>query len=138
VKLALAAGFAFLIAAALYLLSGGFSSKSETLALGQAVYAADCAACHGADLEGQANWQTPGENGRLPAPPHDASGHTWHHSNELLFRIVKEGTAAVVGSGYESDMPAFGATLNDRDIHAVLEFIKSRWPEDERQYQEDM
>ncbi|WP_245451496.1 c-type cytochrome [Georhizobium profundi] len=137
-KLAFMAGVAFLVAAALYLLSGGFSSKSETLALGQEVYAADCAACHGADLEGQATWQTPGENGRLPAPPHDASGHTWHHSDELLFLIVKEGTAAVVGNGYESDMPAFGATLSDRDIHAVLEFIKSRWPEDERLYQEDM
>lgn len=128
-----------MVAATLYLfLLGGFSSRSETPALGQAVYAANCAVCHGADLEGQANWRTPDKNGRLPAPPHNASGHTWHHSDELLFRIVKEGTAAVVGGGYVSDMPAFGDTLSDREIQAVLEFIRSRWPEEERRYQESM
>ena len=45
-------------------------------ALGQKVYAAQCAACHGARLEGQPNWRVRGPDGRLPAPPHDASGHT--------------------------------------------------------------
>src|SRR5690606_30865838 len=58
-------------------------------ALGQKVYAAQCAACHGARLEGQPNWRVRGPDGRLPAPPHDASGHTWHHPDELLFRITK-------------------------------------------------
>ena len=41
-------------------------------------------------------------SGRLPAPLHDALGHP----DGVLFRIVKEGTAEVVGQGYESDMPA--------------------------------
>jgi hypothetical protein len=39
-------------------------------------------------------------SGRLPAPLHDASGHP----DGVLFRIVKEGTAEVVGQGYESDI----------------------------------
>lgn len=77
------------------------------IALGQRLYAENCATCHGADLEGQPDWQTPLANGRYPAPPHDETGHTWHHADALLERIIRDGTAAVVGDGYESDMPGF-------------------------------
>ena len=73
--------------------------------------------------------------GAAPAPPHDASGHTWHHPDGVLFRIVKEGTAAVVGQGYESDMPAFAGILSDQQIRDVLAFIKSTWSERERAFQ---
>jgi mono/diheme cytochrome c family protein len=112
------------------------AASSDVIAQGRQVYADRCAACHGADLEGQPDWRSPLASGRSPAPPHDESGHTWHHSDEVLFRIVKEGTAAVVGGGYESDMPGFAEVLNDAEIRAVLEFIKSTWPERERLYQE--
>ena len=64
---------------------------------GRQVYAANCAACHGAQLEGQPDWQSPAANGRLPAPPHDETGHSWHHSDALLLSIIALGTAAVVG-----------------------------------------
>lgn len=119
-------------------ISVGERRSSETIAAGRAIYQEHCASCHGAKLEGQPNWQTPLPSGRLPAPPHDASGHTWHHADRLLFDITKHGTAAVVGGGYESDMPGFQAVLTDDQIRAVLEFIKSRWPRRERQYQQDM
>ena len=112
--------------------------RSEAAADGRAIYAAQCAACHGAELEGQPDWQTRLASGRLPAPPHDASGHTWHHPDGVLFRIVKEGTAAVVGGGYASDMPAFGGILSDDEIRAVLAYIKGTWPERERQFQEQV
>ena len=49
---------------------------AAVLAQGQRVYVAHCAACHGAQLESQPNWRERGPDGRLPAPPHDASGHT--------------------------------------------------------------
>ena len=107
-----------------------------TVALGQRVYAAHCARCHGVRGEGQPRWREQGPDGLLPAPPHDASGHTWHHPDDVLFRIVREGTAAVVGGGYESDMPGFADVLSDADIRAVLDYIKSTWPERERRYQE--
>ena len=68
------------------------------IALGQRLYAENCATCHGADLEGQPDWQTPLANGRYPAPPHDETGHTWHHADALLERIIRDGTAAVVGN----------------------------------------
>jgi mono/diheme cytochrome c family protein len=114
------------------------SAASETLALGRQVYAAHCASCHGENLEGQPDWKSRLPSGRLPAPPHDASGHTWHHPDDALFRITKEGPAAIIGNGYESDMPGFGEILSDGEIRAVLEFIKSTWPERERTYQAEI
>jgi mono/diheme cytochrome c family protein len=104
-------------------------------ALGGKVYAESCASCHGPDLEGQPNWQRRLPTGRVPAPPHDASGHTWHHGDAILFRLVKEGVAAVVGGGYETDMPSFADKLSDEEIRSVLAFIKSTWPERQRGYQ---
>ncbi|WP_252970164.1 c-type cytochrome [Brevundimonas vancanneytii] len=101
------------------------------------IYADQCASCHGAQLEGQPDWKTPLPSGRLPAPPHDADGHTWHHPDDILFRIVKEGTAAIVGGGYKSDMPGF-AVLSDAEIQAALAYIKSTWPERELTYQENV
>ena len=112
------------------------AENAETIALGRTIYETQCAACHGAQLEGQPDWQMPLPSGRLPAPPHDATGHTWHHPDDILFRIVKEGTAAIVGGGYESDMPGFADVLGDAEIRAVLAYIKSTWPERERSYQE--
>ena len=101
---------------------------ARLVALGGEVYARDCAACHGAALEGQPNWRQRRADGRLPAPPHDASGHTWHHPDPQLFALTKYGPAAVAGGTYESDMPAYEDTLSDEEIWAVLSYIKSRWP----------
>ena len=107
-------------------------ANSPTLvARGEAVYAQHCASCHGATLEGQANWRSRLPNGRLPAPPHDATGHTWHHSDKQLFEMVKNGTTGMV-PGYETDMPAYKDILGDADIWAVLSFIESTWPPDIR------
>jgi mono/diheme cytochrome c family protein len=111
-------------------------SNPAQVALGRRLYGEQCARCHGANLEGQPDWQSRRPDGRLPAPPHDASGHTWHHPDGVLFRITRDGTAAVVGGGYESDMPGFGDVLPDAEIRAVLAFIKSTWPERERGFQE--
>ena len=113
------------------------AASAEVIEQGRQVYADQCASCHGAQLEGQPDWKTPLPSGRLPAPPHDAGGHTWHHPDDILFRIVREGTAAIVGGGYKSDMPGF-AVLSDAEIQAALAYIKSTWPERERTYQENV
>lgn len=104
---------------------------------GRQVYAANCASCHGAKLEGQPDWKRRLENGRMPAPPHDESGHTWHHADRQIFTITRDGIGAVV-PGYESDMPVFEGTLSDAEIAAVLSFIKSTWPERERGFQAEV
>jgi cytochrome c5 len=81
------------------------SASAERLETGHEAYAAHCASCHGKDLEGQPDWKRRLPSGRMPAPPHDASGHTRHHPDGVLFRITTEGPAAVGGGGYEGDMP---------------------------------
>jgi len=97
-------------------------------ARGERVYVQHCASCHGARLEGQPEWRRRLANGRLPAPPHDESGHTWHHPDSVLFAITRNGLVPPhAPQGYESDMPAFGTLLKDEEIWAVLAFIKSRW-----------
>ena len=111
------------------------SARSGEASDGRELYAANCASCHGANLEGQADWMKRLPNGRLPAPPHDETGHTWHHSNKQLFTIVKLGLGAIA-PGYESDMPAFDGVLSDEQIVEVLDYIKSTWSERARKYQE--
>jgi mono/diheme cytochrome c family protein len=109
------------------------------LVLGLKLYAQHCAACHGANLEGQPTWQTRLPNGRFPAPPHDASGHTWHHPDEVLFGIAKHGMVPPYApAGYESDMPAFGGTLSDDEIRAVLAYIAASWPAEVKKIRAEM
>ncbi len=115
----------------------GAPVDAAMIALGQEVYAENCASCHGVDLEGQPDWRRRLENGRMPAPPHDKTGHSWHHADRQLFTITKRGVSAVV-PGYESDMPAFEETLTDAEITAVLGYIKSTWPERERDFQAEV
>ena len=107
------------------------------VARGKIVYDQHCASCHGATLEGQPNWRKRLPNSRMPAPPHDATGHTWHHSDKQLFDMTKIGPAGLV-PGYQSDMPGFKDTLADADIWAVLSFIESTWPPDIRERQKRM
>jgi len=108
------------------------------VALGQAVYNKNCAECHGKNLEGQPNWRVKTPEGVLPAPPHDVTGHTWHHADQVLFDITKRGGQANAPTGFISGMPGFGETLSDDDIVATLAYIKSRWPEDVRKRQAQM
>lgn len=111
----------------------------QVTALGVKVYQAHCAACHGARLEGQPNWRMRDAAGRLPAPPHDASGHTWHHPDEVLFAITKHGVAKASNlKGYDSAMPAYEGVLTDAEIVAVLSWIKAQWPPDIRRQQDEL
>lgn len=114
-------------------------SDPAVVARGEDIYARHCAACHGVNLEGQSEWRKRLPNGRLPAPPHDESGHTWHHPDDMLVDIVKNGLVPgrTAPPGYQSDMPAFGNTLSDNDIVAVLAYIKSTWPTKALDFQKD-
>ncbi len=106
--------------------------EGRDLMRGEILYQDNCAACHGANLAGQPDWQTPNSDGTLPAPPHDVTGHTWHHDNVLLFDYVKlggQGALAARGiTDFQSGMPAFDGVITDEDIWDILGFIRSRWP----------
>ncbi len=113
--------------------------NASVVALGAEVYQQNCAACHGANLEGEEDWQGRDENGRLRAPPHDATGHTWHHGGALLFRLTKYGPADVIGDpSYQTNMPAYADVLSDAEIIAVLSYIKSTWPRHIQARHDDM
>ena len=105
----------------------------EAVALGQSIYSEHCASCDGANLEGQPNWRSPGQDGQLPAPPHDATGHTWHYDGDTLFRLTKYGTGALIGDpDYESNMPIYRGVLADDVIIAALSYVKSTFPQEIR------
>jgi mono/diheme cytochrome c family protein len=109
------------------------------IARGERIYAAQCASCHGRALEGQPDWQSPLPNGRMPAPPQDDTGHTWHHPNRVVFEITKFGLVPPnAPANYASDMPAFGGKLTDEDIWAVLSFIASSWSEQAKAWQRNV
>ncbi|MBY5932097.1 cytochrome c [Tateyamaria omphalii] len=103
------------------------------LIAGERLYQQQCSSCHGANLEGQANWQSPNADGVLPAPPHDATGHTWHHDNQLLFEYTKlGGQGALAARGiddFNSGMPAFDGVITDDEIWNILAYIRSTWPQ---------
>ncbi len=113
---------------------------SDRIETGRTLYDEHCAVCHGAELEGAPDWRRPGQDGRFPAPPHDETGHTWHHGDAMLFDYVQRGGQSVLddmGVEFDSGMPAFGETLTNAQIEAVLAFIRSTWPEEIREMQSE-
>jgi mono/diheme cytochrome c family protein len=107
--------------------------------LGGEIYAANCASCHGTDLKGQPDWQSPGADGLMPAPPHDETGHTWHHPDQILFAITKYGVAKAANlKDYKSAMPVYENLLADDEIIAVLSWVKAQWPAEIREGHDQM
>lgn len=112
---------------------------AQIVAHGEALYGDYCASCHGENLEGQENWRERGSDGLLPAPPHDQTGHTWHHTDDVLFGITKYGVGKFAGlDDYKSSMQPFEGVLSDDDIIAVLSYVKSRWPDQIRRRHDQM
>ena len=127
---AVAAGAALLFAVNSGNSAGMFAyDDQDVVAQGRGLYEEFCASCHGANLEGQENWQVPDLEGYAPAPPHDETGHTWHHPDQQLFMTTKYGTEALVGGSYRSRMIGFEDVLSDDKIIAILSYIKSTWPD---------
>ena len=103
--------------------------NKETISLGKSVYVQNCASCHGVKLEGQKDWMSRLPDGLMPAPPHDETGHTWHHPDELLYNMTKYGFEEMLGKKYPNNMPVYEDILSDGELLAVLGYIKSTWPE---------
>jgi mono/diheme cytochrome c family protein len=111
-----------------------FADNTDVVKTGQAIYSANCASCHGAELKGEANWRSLNAEGFMPAPPHNKSGHTWHHTDDVLFEITKYGLAKIAGQkDYKTNMPIYEGVLSDKEIIAALSYIKSTWPENIRE-----
>ena len=67
------------------LLSGKILESSKIddparVAMGGELYQANCASCHGVNLEGQPNWREIKADGKYPASPLNENGRSWIHS----------------------------------------------------------
>ena len=113
-------------------------SDKEIVNIGKSIYLKNCASCHGKNLEGQKNWQIRQNDGYLLAPPHDKTGHTWHHSDYYLFMVTKLGIEEIIKKSYPNNMPIYKDLLNDKEIISVLSYIKSTWPEEIRIMQDKL
>lgn len=113
--------------------SGTTTPDPQMIEIGKAVYNANCAACHGPKGEGEPNWKIPDVNGVYPAPPHDGSGHTWHHADALLLQVIREGSGMP-----NSKMPVYGDILSADEMEAVLAYIKTFWGAEEVAFQQQM
>ena len=102
---------------------------------GREIYQRDCATCHGAQAQGAVNWLTPGPDGLYPPPPHDDTGHSWHHSDRVLYEIIRDGMGDPLKPDSPLRMPAWAGKLTDAEIRAVIEYFKSLWTEEHRQWQ---
>jgi mono/diheme cytochrome c family protein len=105
------------------------------LAVGRAVYESACGSCHGARGEGAANWQEPDANGEMPAPPHDHFGHTWKHSDAMLYHIVQQGWRDPFNKTQRLTMPAFKGQLSREETIAVIDYLKTLWKPVQRRFQ---
>jgi mono/diheme cytochrome c family protein len=108
---------------------------SALVAHGRVVYEQQCAACHGAKAEGVRDWEQRDSHGELPAPPHDRRGHTWKHSDAMLYRIVRQGWRDPFNKTERLTMPAFDGKLSRDDTIAVIAYLKTLWTPEQRRFQ---
>ena len=122
-----------LLAAAIAVFS--MAAHAGSAELGRNVYAKHCASCHGVRAEGAPNWEQPDAQGELPAPPHDAEGHTWKHSDAMLYRIVMQGWRDPFNKTKRLTMPGFSGILSPDEVRAVIAYLKTLWTPEQRRFQ---
>ena len=94
--------------------------------LGQSLYSANCAFCHGDNLEGKVGWDKTYRKGRRPPTPLKKGGRIVQMTDRDVFDIIKYGGQPFSPDDYKNNMPGFEMQLDDESIWAILAFIKSR------------
>ena len=103
-------------------LSNPLPRDAKTVAQGEAIYAANCSACHGATGAGDG----PKAKGLSPPPANlqflaQMPMVQW---DSFMYWTVSEG-----GAQFGSAMPAFKGSLSDRDRWAVIAYVQARLPQ---------
>nr|WP_299241335.1 cytochrome c [uncultured Halomonas sp.] len=126
-----------LLSAAVQAMEAGSPSSSDTSRLkeGESIYQQYCADCHGNQGEGMPNWERQNAQGELPAPPHGPEGHTWKHSDAMLYRIIDEGWRDPWNKTKRLTMPAFEDVLTPTEIRSVVNYLKTLWTLEQRRHQ---
>lgn len=92
---------------------------------GGKLYRKNCAQCHGDRAQGDPNWRQANAKGKLPPPPLNGTGHTWHHPKEALAKTIRDGTLRIGGS-----MPPWRNSMSDKEINLVIEWFQSHWSDE--------
>ncbi|MCA9839990.1 MAG: c-type cytochrome [Trueperaceae bacterium] len=95
------------------------AGNSEQITLGQEIYNANCALCHGETGTGYAQ-ET------IPAPALNGSMHAWHHSDDQILALIRQGGNV---------MPAVGKDWSDEEVEAVWAYVKQWWTLQQRKAQ---
>ena len=95
---------------------------------GEAIYSANCSACHAADLS--ATLDAGGTKVPLPGRPLN-DGH-WEYGGKPMdiFKIINEGTPASAPGYNGAKMQAWGQMLSPKQVAEVSAFLISRNPKD--------
>lgn len=110
---------------------------NEMSTSGRVLYLKFCASCHGLEGEGQTNWQKPNVLGELPAPPHNAQGHTWRHSDVDLFKMIADGWRDPFNRTDRLTMPPFKDILTQDQISEIVDYLKTFWSVEQREFQRE-
>ncbi len=98
---------------------------AEQVEVGKKVYLANCIHCHLEDAKGTQEWKKTLADGSYPPPPLNGTAHAWHHSIEVLLKVINDG-----GIPFGGKMPAFKDSLSDSEKYAVIAYFQHFWPED--------
>ncbi|MFV8835070.1 cytochrome c [Aquisalimonas sp.] len=90
----------------------------EQVRIGEAVFEAECAVCHGDRAQGAENWRQRDDDGYFPPPPLNGTAHAWHHPKDELRMFIRDGF---------NRMPGFGDRLDDDEIDAAIAWFQSHW-----------
>jgi mono/diheme cytochrome c family protein len=131
------AGLSGIVASATFANAVPSPPHTPSVDAGRAIYQHSCASCHGARGQGAPAWRQPDRQGELPAPPHDSQGHTWKHSDAMLYRIVQQGWRDAFNKTDRLTMPAFKGQLSRTETIAVISYLKTLWTPKQRRFQQE-
>ncbi len=98
--------------------------------MGSGEYAIDHSSfiCHGRHRQDQPLWQISDAFAGRRAPALDETGYTWRQPDAAIFQMTIYGRYAGAPRGKVSYRRVFTGILADREILAVIAFVKARWP----------
>jgi len=92
------------------------AASPAAIAQGKAIFDQTCAACHGPEGEG------------LVGSPLNGSAHAWHHVDDQLRLMVRDGIP-------NTQMVGHGEHLSAEEIDTVISYIKTWWTPEQQAMQ---
>lgn len=109
-------------------LVGTWASDPSIVAVGEATYLLNCAACHAADLSGTLD----AGGTKVPLPGLPLTDGEWKYGSKPMdvFKIINEGTPADSPGHNGAKMQAWGQMLTPKQVAEVTAFLIAKNPGD--------